>query len=783
YSDIDSDEDKAGEKALSILASLCSSSLNLPPPIDNPLLCTLDLPYSPIHLETEQMTSPSGESIEMDEPRLRPSLPPKPAIDPVRYSMINVKESTDCQLDALLAELEQLGSALDSPNMADQLILGMGTVGKRNGVNCAPSSSSSSSHSTLPPPILAPKPQHHISQIPHRSIASSASSSSSNTTLVVGSSCSSPDGDSAFGEGSSTEGKERGRHSLHSTESLHTPSPTQISPGSQQSSEAAEDDSKEAKIRQALLKMREANHTRIFVKFFVDDGAPLQMLIDERWSVVETMRQLAEKHHISLSEDHCIVEEFPELLIRRIYEDDENLVENIKMWVEGSGNKLTLTRRPEKYAVMDRPETYLVTEKTANHMEVPKGEHWPLEIKSRFLQDFFSCDPFVPPELEGWMYLKGDGKKVWKKTYFILRPSGLYYSSKGKKCTKDLQCLMNFHSNQVYTGFDWKKKYKAPTAYCISLKLTQLQMKRSSYIKYICAEDEMSYKKWVVGLRVAKNGRQMYDNYVSATERRLASMNANAPRRVEIPRVENEKRCDSSSLCSSSSRHDGLSIGGSSSYTGGASSRATSNRQLDVDCSSIHSGTTGHNSHPLPSPSIHSHTPSVLSGSFSSLRETAPLSSIHATPRVPLREYEEDLTGTIKRAPVCVTEVLRRSASSCVEEEDSDEESLPAPPPSSLSNSHPLPPPSRSPLPPPKPPLLLAGTPGSAGGPPPPPVRITPIRDEYASIQKRAPPPPPPPKRADGTRLTIASPSPSVPNMSELEAALRRRQQKMGQAS
>lgn len=65
-------------------------------------------------------------------------------------------------------------------------------------------------------------------------------------------------------------------------------------------------------------------------------------------------------------------------------------------------------------------------------------------------------------------------------------------------------------------------------------------------------------------------------------------------------------RLDSSSLCSSSSRHDALSMGGSSSYTGGPSSRATSHRQLDVDCSSIHSG---HNGHPIPSPSNHSHTP------------------------------------------------------------------------------------------------------------------------------------------------------------------------------
>ncbi|KAK5970592.1 Ras association (RalGDS/AF-6) and pleckstrin domains 1b [Trichostrongylus colubriformis] len=249
--------------------------------------------------------------------------------------------------------------------------------------------------------------------------------------------------------------------------------------------------------------MREAKVTRIFVKFFVEDGAPLQMLVDERWTVADTMQQLADKHHIFLCEDHCIVEEFPDLYIRRIYEDHENLVENISMWVQDSPNKLHFIRRPDKYPFIDRPELYLVTEKTAD-LEVPPGNNWTREVKAQFVQEFFTRETVSPPELEGFLYLKSDGRKSWKKHFFVLRPSGLYYAPKGKKSSKDLQCLMNLHSNQVYTGINWAKKYKAPTDWCIAIKLTQLQMKRSQYIKYICADDEATFRKWLVGLRIAK---------------------------------------------------------------------------------------------------------------------------------------------------------------------------------------------------------------------------------------------------------------------------------------
>uniref|UniRef100_A0A4W6G3V1 Ras association (RalGDS/AF-6) and pleckstrin homology domains 1b n=1 Tax=Lates calcarifer TaxID=8187 RepID=A0A4W6G3V1_LATCA len=272
---------------------------------------------------------------------------------------------------------------------------------------------------------------------------------------------------------------------------------------------------KAEKIRVALEKIKEAQVKKLVIRVHMSDESSKTMMVDERQSVRQVLDSLLDKSHCGYSPDWSLVETITELQMERIFEDHENLVENLLNWTRDSHNKLMFIERIEKYALFKNPQNYLLGRKETSEMADRN--------KEALLEECFCGGSVSVPEIEGVLWLKEDGKKSWKKRYFLLRASGIYYVPKGKaKASRDLVCFLQLDHVNVYYGQDYRSKYKAPTDYCLALKHPQIQ-KKSQYIKYLCCDDVRTLHQWVNGIRIAKYGKQLYLNYQEAMKRTEAA--------------------------------------------------------------------------------------------------------------------------------------------------------------------------------------------------------------------------------------------------------------------
>ncbi len=436
-----------------------------------------------------------------------------------RCSLINLENSQDEELDAILGELSVLESqfteelattttktATTGPNgtLKKQESTGAGSPTESHSSGMHSRSSSGGSNGAAGAGAAA---------------AATAAPERRQPATANGKRTDSPDNDSAFCDNLSVLSSCSAASSSRLTSQSKSSSTSGVSSNHHSpTSAAAQQEDQEArikaeKIKLAIEKIKEASIKKLFVKVFTADGSAKSLLIDEKMTVGHVTRILAEKNHVKLDPKWGLVELVPDLYMERAYEDHENLVENCLMWKVDSKNTLWFIERPEKYDLFGRPELYLLGSSSSQ-----RGDLMEEHSRQELLEEYFSSSGVGAPEVEGFIWLKAESKKSWKKFYFVLRSSGLYYAPKGKKSSKDLVCLSTFDVNQVYYGAGWKKKYKAPSEFCFAIKHPQIQAKTPKYIRYLCVDTERELHQWVTGIRIAKNGRQMYDNYRSIEE-------------------------------------------------------------------------------------------------------------------------------------------------------------------------------------------------------------------------------------------------------------------------
>ncbi|KAL8165040.1 UNVERIFIED_CONTAM: Amyloid beta A4 precursor protein-binding B member 1-interacting protein [Gekko kuhli] len=284
---------------------------------------------------------------------------------------------------------------------------------------------------------------------------------------------------------------------------------------------------------------------QLVVKVHMKDNSTKSLMVDERQTARDVLDNLFEKTHCDCRVDWCLYEIYTELQIERFFEDHENVIEILSDWTRDSENKILFLDKSEKYAVFKNPQNFYLANKGKNES---KGMNE--KSKEALLEESFCGTSVIVPELEGALYLKEDGKKSWKRRYFLLRASGIYYVPKGKtKTSRDLACFIQFENVNVYYSVQFKVKYKAPTDHCFVLKFNgnamsifssaaviaeldipiqldnlfvrmhpQIQ-KESQYIKYLCCDDKQTLHQWVTGIRIAKYGKTLYDNYKCALQK------------------------------------------------------------------------------------------------------------------------------------------------------------------------------------------------------------------------------------------------------------------------
>ncbi|XP_048579488.1 amyloid beta A4 precursor protein-binding family B member 1-interacting protein isoform X2 [Nematostella vectensis] len=267
---------------------------------------------------------------------------------------------------------------------------------------------------------------------------------------------------------------------------------------------------KAEKIRIALEKLRAARVKKLVVKVYNDeDPTSKTIAIDQTWTSWEVCKKMMRKNDAEPDPNWVLVERLPELCIERSLEDHESVVDVVSSWPWENNNRIVINNKREKYALFKNPQNYLLSSDTsAGAAQLAE------KSKDILLQEYFNESAMRLPELDGVLYLK-DGKKSWKKHYFALRASGIYYTPKGKtKSSRDLVCLIKFEFVNIYYGnASFKKKFKAPTDYCFILKHPEYHEVESKAIKYFCAEDVKTFNRWVVCIKLAKYGYQLLENY------------------------------------------------------------------------------------------------------------------------------------------------------------------------------------------------------------------------------------------------------------------------------
>ncbi|XP_019778259.1 growth factor receptor-bound protein 14 isoform X5 [Orcinus orca] len=244
------------------------------------------------------------------------------------------------------------------------------------------------------------------------------------------------------------------------------------------------------------------------IKVYSEDETSRALEVPSDITARDVCQLLILKNHYIDDHSWTLFEHLPHIGLERTIEDHELVIEVLSNWGMEEENKLYFRKNYAKYEFFKNP-MYFFPEHMVSFATETNGEISPTQI----LQMFLSSSTY--PEIHGFLHAKEQGKKSWKKIYFLLRRSGLYFSTKGtSKEPRHLQFFSEFGNSDIYVSLAGKKKHGAPTNYGFCFKPNKAGGPRD--LKMLCAEEEQSRTCWVTAIRLFK--RSISENSLVAMD-------------------------------------------------------------------------------------------------------------------------------------------------------------------------------------------------------------------------------------------------------------------------
>ncbi|KAF7248077.1 Growth factor receptor-bound protein 14, partial [Varanus komodoensis] len=243
------------------------------------------------------------------------------------------------------------------------------------------------------------------------------------------------------------------------------------------------------------------------IKVYSEDETSRALEVPGDITARDLCQLLILKNHYVDDNSWTLFEHLTCLRLERIIEDHEMVVEIQSKWGIDEGNRFYFRKNYAKYEFFKNPEIFFPEHLVSFSNEMNGAMSHP-----QILQMFLSSSAY--PEIHSYLHAKEQGKKSWKKMYFLLRRSGLYFSTKGtSKEPRHLQLFSEFSSSDVYMSLTGKKISGLPASFGFCFKPHKAGGARD--LKQLYADSEQSRTCWMTAIRLLKR---------SASENSLVAM-------------------------------------------------------------------------------------------------------------------------------------------------------------------------------------------------------------------------------------------------------------------